>query len=97
MRTILEWTILDDIDAEILKQRRVSKHVNLYENNNEEDLDYGDFSSVKDGDMLYFKSAWRYLKRLHELQKEIEGISISKFYGERYCVDYSTVKDGYLD
>ena len=52
---------------------------------------------MKDGDMLYFKSAWRCLKRLHELRKEIEGISISKFYRERYSVDDSTVKDGYLN
>ena len=51
----LEWTILDDIDAEILKKRTISKCVDLYENNDEEDLDYGDFSCVKDGDMLYLK------------------------------------------
>ena len=55
----LEWTILDDIDAEILKKRTISKCVDLYENDDEEDLDYADFSSVKDGDMLYFKSARR--------------------------------------
>ena len=92
----LEWTILDDIDAEILKKRTISKCVDLYEND-EEDLDYADFSSVKDGDMLYFKSVRRQLKRLNELRKEIEGISISKFYGERYSVDDSKVKDGYMD
>ena len=90
----LEWTILDDIDAEILKKRTISKHVDLYENDDEEDLD---FSSVKDGDMLYFKSARRQLKRLNELRKEIEGISVSKFYGERYSVDDLKVKDGYMD
>ena len=55
----LEWTILDDIDAEILKKRTISKRVDLYKNNDEEDLDYADFSSVKDGDMLYFKSVRR--------------------------------------
>ena len=93
----LEWTILDDIDAEILKKRTISKHVDLYENNDEEDLDYADFSSVKDGDMLYFKSVRRQLKRLNELRKEIEGISVSKFYGERYSVDDLKVKDGYMD
>ena len=60
-------------------------------------MDYADFSSVKDGDMLYYKSVRRQLKRLNELRKEIERISISKFYGERYGVDDSKVKDGYMD
>ena len=60
-------------------------------------MDYGDFSSIKDGDMLYFKSVQRHLKRLNELQKEIEMISVSKFYGERALVDDLRVKDGYLD
>ena len=55
----LEWTMLDDIDTEILKNRTISKCVDLYENDDEEDLDYADFSSVKDGDILYFKSARR--------------------------------------
>ena len=37
------------------------------------------------------------MKRLNELRKEIEWISLSKFYGERYSVDDSKVKDGYMD
>ena len=65
----LEWTILDEIDAEIMRKKKQCKKVGLYENDNEEELDYCVFENMKNGDIVYFKSSRRWLKTFEGIEE----------------------------